>query len=89
MKKLFLILALVIGLAGCASRGTEIQQDQLNQLVIGKTTRTEMLAMFGQPVNQGFLEAGKLSLKWVYVFAVSLGCQQYPGRAVPFLLIHP
>jgi hypothetical protein len=73
MRKIFLILVLVVGLTGCASRGTEIKQGQLKQLVIGQTTRIEMIAMFGQPVNQGFLEAGKLSLKWVYVYAIGIG----------------
>ena len=73
MRKILLILALVIGMVACASRGTEIRQDQLKQLVIGQTTRTQMIAMFGQPVNQGFLEAGKLSLKWVYAYAVAIG----------------
>jgi len=73
MRKILLILVLIIGLVGCASKGTEIKQEQLNQLVRGQTTRTEMIAMFGQPVNQGFLDAGKISLKWVYVYAVGIG----------------
>jgi outer membrane protein assembly factor BamE (lipoprotein component of BamABCDE complex) len=77
MRKALLILALITGLVGCASRGTEIKQEQRNQLVQGQTTRTQMIAMFGQPVNQGFLEAGKLSLKWVYVYATIGGIQRF------------
>ena len=78
MHKILLILALFIGLAGCATRGKEMTQDQLNQLVLGQTTRTEMITMFGQPVNQGFLDAnGKVSAKWVYVQATIGGITRF------------
>lgn len=67
MRKIFLVLGLIVGLAGCAmSTGQEMTQEALNQLVVNQTTKAEMLAMFGQPVGQGYDSSGKMMVTWHY-----------------------
>ena len=65
--------AIVIALAGCASSGTKIDQTNVAKIAIGKTTKTEMIQMFGPPLSQGFGPEGKLTMVWFYVHVGPFG----------------
>jgi len=56
-------------LAGCAPIhvGPEISHDKLNQLVVGKTTKSEVIAMFGAlPTGQSRSSIGTSTLTWTH-----------------------
>jgi len=55
--------ALVISGAGCASIGGEFPAERVPDIEIGRTTRSEILEMFGSPWRTG-VEDGEL--KWTY-----------------------
>ncbi|MDF5924959.1 hypothetical protein P4161_14635 [Pseudomonas aeruginosa] len=52
--RILVIAALLITLAGCASNGTPIEQDDVRQIVQGQTTYDQMLERFGNPLSQSF-----------------------------------
>jgi hypothetical protein len=58
-----LLAALALGAAGCATIGKEFAVQNVPKLVIGETTRSEILKMFGTPWRTG-LEDGRES--WTY-----------------------
>ncbi len=63
------VVVLFLGLAGCAyqaSSGREITQEALSQVVLGQTTKAEMITLFGPPVGQGYSTDGRLVLTWQY-----------------------
>lgn len=66
-------IALVVLLAGCASSGNKIDQNQISQIHAGETTLDQMTAIFGQPVGQGYNSDGNLSVNWMYVYAGPFG----------------
>ena len=59
------VLAVVVALllTGCATIGREFPQEKVPEIQIGETTRSEILAMFGEPWRTG-LEDG--DVKWTY-----------------------
>lgn len=75
MRAIFLIPAAVVAVAatGCASSGAKIDQANVAKIVIGKTTKTEMIQMFGPPLSQGFGTEGKLTMIWFYVHVGPFG----------------
>ncbi|MBZ0267553.1 outer membrane protein assembly factor BamE [bacterium] len=62
MSALSAIVAATL-LAGCATVGREFPPEKVPEIRIGETTRTEILAMFGEPWRTG-LEDG--DAKWTY-----------------------
>ncbi|MDE2140984.1 MAG: outer membrane protein assembly factor BamE [Elusimicrobia bacterium] len=46
-------LAAAAALAGCVSIGKPFPADRVSSIVIGKTTQTEILAVYGQPFRTG------------------------------------
>lgn len=65
MKKRFLALLLAATLlgAGCATVGREFPAASVGNIIIGKTDRTEIRRMFGEPWRTG-VEDGKKT--WTY-----------------------
>lgn len=69
MYRIFLVLILIIGVTGCGPihRGPQISHDKLNKLVEGKTTKAEVLALFGDyPTSQTRDSSGLTTLTWVH-----------------------
>ena len=66
------VVATVV-IAGCASSGVQIDQANIQKIVPGKTTKQEMLAMFGPPLSQAFGTEGKLTMLWHYVHVGPFG----------------
>lgn len=58
---------MLLAVAGCASNGKKIDPAMVNTIVVGTTTKTEMLAKFGAPMGQGFDSEGRLGMNWMYV----------------------
>lgn len=62
--KSILLTLLVVGfLAGCATVGQPYAEHQVNNILVGKTSRAEIRAMFGEPWRTG-LESGQRT--WTY-----------------------
>ena len=57
----------------CASNGTKIEKSNVERIIVGKTTKTEMIATFGNPLSQSFSSEGKLSMIWFYVHVGAFG----------------
>lgn len=76
MKNIF--IAIVLGftsltVAGCASSGRQIEQSNIQKIVVGTTTKQQMLAMFGSPLSQAYGTEGKLTMLWHYVYVGPFG----------------
>ncbi|TAH50522.1 MAG: outer membrane protein assembly factor BamE [Betaproteobacteria bacterium] len=67
-----------LAVAGCASSGSKIEQSAVSQIKVGKTSKYEMLALFGSPLSQSFGSEGKLTMLWhcVYVGPFGMGMEQ-------------
>ena len=73
VARLLLVLMSVCLITACASSGTKIEQSQVNQIVIGTTTKNQMFETFGSPMSQTFNSDGKLMMSWFYVFVGPFG----------------
>lgn len=60
IRKLLCSAFLLLVLTGCATTGKEIPATSVEQMQKGKTTKEEVLKMFGQPDNTYFDKEGKL-----------------------------
>jgi outer membrane protein assembly factor BamE (lipoprotein component of BamABCDE complex) len=70
-KSILLVLALVVSAAllqtGCASSvGRQIDLSQVTRIEKGKTTKAELLQMFGSPMSVALMGDGKEALIWHY-----------------------
>jgi len=66
---LALIMVAVMGLGGCSTHfGPQIDHSKLNQLVIGQTTKSQVIALFGaMPSSQSKNgKTGLTTLTWVH-----------------------
>lgn len=75
---IFLAGILAAVTAGCASVGHRIDQAEVDKIVIGTTTKADMLQTFGAPLTQTFNSDGKLVMTWIYTFVgpFGMGMQQ-------------
>jgi outer membrane protein assembly factor BamE (lipoprotein component of BamABCDE complex) len=73
MRKGLVIGAVLLVLAGCASNGQPIDQQQVQQIKKGETTYAEMVQRFGNPLSQSFTSEGQLQAIWFYVFVGPFG----------------
>ena len=80
MSRLLLFI-LLLGLAGCSSVqiGRDFDAATFDrQAKLGATNQTQVKALLGNPMSQGFsIEAGKRLTEWVYYF----GTGKLPGLA--------
>ncbi|MNQ84260.1 hypothetical protein D3C85_993820 [compost metagenome] len=58
--------AIVLALAGCATSGTKITQGQLNQVVSGQTTHSDLVRLFGPPTSEVYSSDGTQVMGWGY-----------------------
>ena len=65
MKK-FVAMFLLLLCFGCVKMGKEISPTSVNSIVVNKTTKAQMLAMFGPPVTQSYDSDGKQALGWTH-----------------------
>lgn len=75
MRKIMLatVVALMMCVAGCASSGREMAPDQLARIQPGKTTKAQMIAMFGPPLSHGYDSSGKMMMLWHYAYVGPFG----------------
>ena len=66
MRKFLVSAVMAAALVGCATSGTKITQEQLDQVVQGKTTRAEVVSLFGQPTSVSMNSDGTQILGWGY-----------------------
>ena len=59
-------LLVLLFLVGCASVGNEMNMADMNSIEKGKTTRQELIEMFGAPYSVGLNEDGNPTAIWVY-----------------------
>ena len=71
--KIITIFIMSITIMSCVSNGTKIERSNVDQIVQGKTTKTEMITTFGNPLSQSFGPEGKLSMIWFYVHVGPFG----------------
>lgn len=61
MKNIIIAIAIsAICLSGCATVGKEVPQSSVNQIEKGKTTKSEIIKIFGQPLTTYFDASGRL-----------------------------
>jgi len=70
---LALVIWLIPLMIGCASSGRQIHDTQVKRIVIGETTKDEMISMFGNPLSQGYGTDGKMTMIWNYVYVGPFG----------------
>lgn len=65
--RMILAVLLCMFVASCASSGRKMEQSDLQKIVVGKTTKDEMIQLFGPPMSQSYGTEGKLAMIWIYV----------------------
>ena len=79
MNKIVVIILCSVLLAACAT-GRQMSQNQIEQIVAGQTSKSEMIRMFGPPLSQSYSSDGKLMMSWFYTrvgpFGVGMEMQQ-------------
>lgn len=65
MKHLVYLLLLCL-ITGCASVGTKMDMSRAEQIERGVTTRSDLIAMFGQPRSVGFDANQSRTATWIY-----------------------
>lgn len=73
LKRALVVIGVVLVLAGCASNGSRIDEQQVKQIVKGETTYEEMVSRFGNPTSQSFTSEGNLQAMWYYIFVGPFG----------------
>ena len=66
MKTLFYLCLMGIVLAGCATSGTKIEQDQISKIKEGVTTEQEVTALLGSPFSKTLTSDGKTIMMYLY-----------------------
>lgn len=72
MRTFVAVIALAV-LMGCATSGRKITQAQLDQVVSGQTTRSELIALFGPPTSEIYSSNGSQILGWGYAHVGFMG----------------
>ncbi len=67
--KAALILALLVGLVGCASSGRKIDQSAADKIEKGKSTQAEVISLIGSPDNIIRRAGGETIFSYSYVRA--------------------
>ena len=65
MKKILAVL-ICLGLIGCATTGTRIEQDKVKQIKEGIATQEEVIALMGKPFMQNITSDGKIIMMYQY-----------------------
>jgi outer membrane protein assembly factor BamE (lipoprotein component of BamABCDE complex) len=76
MRRLMIQLAAVfsfLAIAGCASSGRQIEQTNIQKIIVGTTSKQQLIEMFGPPLSQSYGTEGKLTMLWHYVYVGPFG----------------
>ncbi len=68
MKRLFIILTMIL-VAGCASSGTKVTDQQAQKYVNGVTTKDQIISDLGKPDSMTKLADGTSSISYMHVSA--------------------
>lgn len=74
MKKVVLSSIVLMTLSGCASMGNKIDTNKFDGVSICKTTKSELISLFGEPERSG-RQSGYNTLNWQYAHASFLGSE--------------
>ena len=70
-RLIVLVVAIFLSLAGCAtssySVGKKFASENVSQIIKGKTTSEELLALLGEPYSKTVLSAS--DEKWIYMYS--------------------
>lgn len=78
MKKQIIAIALVALLAGCASSGVRVTDDQISQFKEGQTTQQEVITALGAPTSRMRNSDGTTILMYTYAEARTRGATFIP-----------
>src|SRR5579862_1292931 len=72
MKKTYILMAVLVSLAGCASSGNQVLKNETldtvsQKIVKGVSTQKDVKAAFGDPNSTSFTDSG--NELWNYVYA--------------------
>jgi len=65
MKKVTFILLLCFILSGCVTVGKKVNQANINHIEKGRTTKAEVVELFGQPNNVSFNQDNHLIFTYI------------------------
>src|SRR5690606_606175 len=68
LMRIIILLVTVMLISACASRGRPIPQSNIDQIVQGETTRSELVEMFGPPLSETVNSDGTTVLGWGYAY---------------------
>jgi hypothetical protein len=74
------VLALIAGLAGCASAGVKVDQSKMAQFHKGQTTYRDVIAALGNPSQSSVDDMGNRSVSYIYT-----STQARPETFIPFV----
>ncbi|HEY1768718.1 MAG TPA: hypothetical protein VGG02_00505 [Chthoniobacterales bacterium] len=66
MRRLFVVAALALCLAGCVSGGARYDQIAIQKIRPGVTTEKDLETWFGQPYRHEYLGNGRERITWQY-----------------------
>ena len=67
--RLFCLLVLCLGIAGCATAGPKMDKESVARLETGITTQEDVLKIFGPPNNMNFNQDGEVVFTYVGIHA--------------------
>ncbi len=79
MKKL-MIVAAMLALSACATRGQKFEMTDVENFQPGVTTYEEVVEKLGKPRSQNFTQDGGKSVTWVYARASLAGSESRGTR---------
>lgn len=82
MKKL-MVLAAMLFMTACASRGTKFEMSDVEAFQPGVTTYEQVVEKLGKPKAQNFANDGSKTATWIWVQVVP-GASQSRGTKIAF-----
>ena len=70
-----LVMVLMLLLSGCATYGREFDMAAVDKIVIGQTTKAEVIALFGSPIGISKTSDGHTFLAYSYSHATMGGAE--------------
>jgi hypothetical protein len=55
---------MIVGLSGCATVGRDFASGRVHEIVLGQTTKADLVEMFGRPYRRGIEDADST---WTYL----------------------
>lgn len=83
MKKL-MIVAAMLALTACATRGQKFEMTDVENFQVGVTTYEEVVQKLGKPKAQNFAQDGSKTATWVYARAGVLVGVESRGTKLQF-----